>query len=154
MTLTVTDNASNTDNQTIWVYIDKENHPPQTPTLTGQTTGKNGTTYRYTFSSTDPDGDDLYYYLNWGDDYWFGGAVGWIGPYKSDQDITLEKTWKEKGNYTVRVKAQDRYGAKSDWATLSVKMPTSYNIQILQFWETLFERFPNMFPLLRQILGY
>ena len=142
VTLTVTDNASNTDKETAWVFIDAENHPPRTPWLLGRRTGENGTTYRYTFWATDPDGDDLYYYLNWGDTYWDGGAVGWIGPYKSGEKVTLEKTWKEKGNYTVRVKAQDRYGAKSDWATLKVTMPVSYSIPMQRFWERLFERFP------------
>jgi len=154
VTLTVTDNASNTDNQTTWAYIDTENHPPKTPTLRGRKIGTNGTAYRYTFSATDPDGDDVYYYLNWGDTYWDGGAVGWIGPYKSGQKITLEKTWAEKGNYTVRVKASDQYNAKSDWGTLKVTMPVSYNIPRLPFWEQLFERFPHAFPILRQLLGY
>lgn len=154
VTLTVTDNASNTDNQTKWAYIDTENHPPEKPTLTGRQSGTNGTAYSYTFSSIDPDGDDVYYYLNWGDDYWFGGAVGWIGPYKSGQGITLEKIWEQKGNYTVRVKAKDRYDAKSDWETLSVKMPCLYNILLIQFWERLFERFPQAFPILRYLLGY
>jgi C1A family cysteine protease len=154
LTLTVTDNASNNDTQTIWVYIDKVNHPPKTPTLTGRKNGANGTSYRYTFSTTDPDGDDVQYYLNWGDDYWFGGAVGWIGPFTSGDKITLEKTWLQKGNYTVRVKAKDQYGAKSDWRTLSVKMPISFDIPMLRFWEKLFERFPNSFPILRYLLGY
>jgi C1A family cysteine protease len=154
VTLTVTDNASNTDNQTTWAYIDKENHPPQIPTLTGRQNGTNGTAYSYTFSATDPDGDDVYYYLNWGDDYWFGGAVGWIGPYKSGEKITLEKTWAKKGNYTVRVKAKDRYAAKSNWETLSVKMPCLYKIPLIHFWGRLFERFPQAFPILRHLLGY
>ncbi len=120
VSLTVTDNASNSDNQTMWVYIDKENHSPQTPWLLGQQIGKKGTAYNYTFWATDPDGDDVEYYLNWGDDYWFGGAAGWIGPFKSGEKISLEKTWKYTGSYTVRVKAKDRYGEKSDWATLHV----------------------------------
>jgi len=154
VTLTVTDNASNTDDQTIWAYIDIENHPPETPTLTGRQSGKNGTVYSYTFSTTDPDNDDVKYYLNWGDDYWFGGAVGWIGPFKSGETITLEKTWNEKGNYTVRVKAQDKYGAKSEWATLKVTMPVSYKIPMQSFWNKLFERFPNVFPILQHLLGY
>ena len=122
VTLTVTDNASNTDNETTWVYIDKENHPPQTPSLLGAQIGKNETAYNYTFWATDPDGDDVYYYLNWGDDYWFGGAVGWIGPYKSGEKVTLEKTWKDKGNFTVRVKAKDKYDSKSDWAIQQVQI--------------------------------
>jgi PKD repeat protein len=154
VTLTVTDNASNTNNQTTWAYINTENHPPKTPRLLGRRIGENDTAYRYTFWATDPDGDDVEYYLNWGDDYWFGGAVGWIGPFKSGEKVTLEKTFKEKGNYTVRVKAKDRYGAKSDWITLSVKMPTSYDIPMLRFFDKLFERFPHIFPILRHLLGY
>ena len=83
VTLTVTDNQSNTDKQTTWAFIDTENHPPtDTNRLLGRKSGKNGTAYQYTFSATDPDGDDVYYYLNWGDTYWDGGAVGWIGPYQ------------------------------------------------------------------------
>jgi hypothetical protein len=42
-----------------------------------------------TFSADD--GDDLYYYLNWGDTYGDGGAVGLIGPYKSVEKVTLEE---------------------------------------------------------------
>jgi hypothetical protein len=136
------------------VYIDTENHPPETPTLKGRQRGTNGTAYDYTFSTTDPDGDDVEYYLNWGDDYWFGGAAGWIGLFESNEKVTLEKTWTEKGNYTIRVKAQDKYGAKSEWATLTVAMPVSYNIPMQLFWDILFERFSNVFPLLRHILGY
>ncbi len=154
VTLTVTDNASNTNNQTTWTYIDTENHPPTTPTLTGRKSGTSGTAYSYTFSATDPKGDDVYYYLNWGDTYWGGGAVGWIGPFKSGEKITLEKTWAEKGNYTVRVKAKDRYDAKSDWGTLKVTMPVSYNMPLLSLWEHLFERFPHAFPRLRHLMGY
>jgi C1A family cysteine protease len=154
VTLTVTDNASNTNNVTTWVYIDTENHLPNTPTLTGQQKGNEGTAYSYTISTTDPDNDDVYYYLNWGDTYSAGGAVGWIGPYKSGQQVTLEKTWATKGNYTVRVKAKDRYGAKSDWATLTVTMPYSFNKPIPQFFGWLFQRFPNAFPILRQLMGY
>jgi len=154
VSLTVTDNASNINTQTMWVYIEVENHPPQTPKLTGKMIGKNGTAYRYTFSAIDPDGYDVYFYLNWGDDYWYGGAVDWIGPFKSGEKVTLEKTWKVKGNYTIRVKARDPYGAKSDWATLSVSMPASANIPLQWFWERLFERFPNAFPVLRHLLRY
>jgi uncharacterized membrane protein len=36
--------------------------------------------------------------------------------------VTLEKTWNDKGNYTVRVKAKDTYGSKSDWALQQVQI--------------------------------
>jgi hypothetical protein len=150
--LTVTDNASNTDSDTTWVFIDEQNHAPKTPWLLGRRNGENGTIYHYTFWASDPDGDDVYYYLNWGDTYWDGGAVGWIGPYESGEKITLEKNWTEKGNYTVRVKAADRYGAKSTWATLEVTMPYTFDLPRLWFLEHLLQRFPHAFPILRFLL--
>lgn len=153
-TLTVTDNASNTDIKTTWVFIDTENHAPRKPWLLGRRIGENDTAYRYTFWANDPDGDDVYYYLNWGDTYWDGGAVGWIGPYQSGEKVTLEKTWEEKGNYTVRVKAADRYDAKSTWATLDVTMPVSYTPSVIRFLEQLLEWFPRAFPLLRYLLWH
>jgi C1A family cysteine protease len=151
--LTVTDNSSNSDTETTWVFINQQNHAPKKPWLLGRWTGMNDTTYRYTFWATDPDGDDLYYYLNWGDTYWDGGAVGWIGPYKSGEKVTLEKNWTEKGNYTVRVKASDRYDTKSNWATLKVTMPFSYDLPVFWFLEQLLQRFPHAFLILRYLLS-
>jgi hypothetical protein len=154
VTLTVTDNATNIDNQTMWVSINTENHPPKTPSIRGRRTGENGTAYTYTFTATDPDADDIYYYLNWGDTYWAGGSVGWIGPYKSGQKVVLEKTWEKKGNYTIRIKAKDRYDAKSDWGTLQVTMPYSYAMPVQRFLHNMLERFPYAFPLLHHVFGY
>ena len=154
VTLTVTDNESNTGTQSTWAYIDTENHAPHKPTLRGRRFVQANTTYEYTFFTSDPDGDNVSYYLNWGDTYWDGGSVGWIGPYASGQKVTLEKTWAEKGNYTVRVKAADQYGAKSDWCTLKVSLSVSTPIPDHWFWEQFFERFPHAFPILRHLMGY
>ena len=48
--------------------------------------------------------------------------TGWWGPYYPNQgvDEALDWYWSEKGDFTVRVKAKDGYGAESDWATLPV----------------------------------
>ena len=43
------------------------NEPPYAPIINGPTYGKTGTEYNYTFSTIDPDGDDVYYYIHWGD---------------------------------------------------------------------------------------
>ncbi len=154
VTLTVMDNQSHTNTQATFAYIDTENQPPMKPILTGKEVGKNGTSYKYTFSSTDPDGDNLYYFFNWGDTYWDGGAVGWIGPYQSGQEITLEKTWAEKGNYTIRVKASDQYHAKSDWGTLTVSMPVQSNKPQFKFLEHWFERLSFVIPILSHLPEY
>jgi hypothetical protein len=126
------------------------NNPPETPTLNGPTSGNSGTAYKYTFSSTDPDGDDVTYCVNWSD----GTGEVCIGPFASGEEVTNTHTWSAKGTYMVKVKARDTYTAESDWATLTVTMPCSYNKPIPYFLELLFQRFPNAFPLLRQLMGY
>ena len=104
----------------------------------------------YNFTTTDPDGDEVYYFIDWGDQT--NGS--WIGPYPSGDKITKSHTWSTKGTYIIKAKAKDIYGNESDWATLSVTMPCSYNIPFQHLWERLFERFPNAFPILRHLMGY
>ena len=40
---------------------------PERPLIGGNTNGKKGTEYNYTFVTTDPDNDKVYYYIDWGD---------------------------------------------------------------------------------------
>ena len=153
VTLTVIDNEDNTGTDTTWAFIDESNDPPNQPTLKGPRRGRNGTAYNYTFYASDPDGDNIYYYLVWGDTYWEGWWEGWIGPYASGEEVTLENTWDEDGKYTVRVKAKDEYSAKSDWATLKVSIPKNKSLDINLFFLRFLEQHPHMFPILRQLLG-
>ena len=126
------------------------NLPPHTPIITGPAKGKVGVATTYNFTTTDPEGDEVYYFIDWDD----GTNSSWIGPYLSGDLINESHTWSEKGTYIIKAKAKDSIGAESDWKTFSVKMPCSYNIPILRFLEKLFERFPNAFPILRHLLGY
>ena len=61
------------------------NQPPSITTITGITRGKINTYYNYTFYATDPDNDDIYYLIHWGDSMVFY----WMGPYKSGEKITI-----------------------------------------------------------------
>ena len=126
------------------------NNPPETPTITGPASGNAGKAYTYTFSSTDPDGDDVYYCVNWSDD---AGEVC-IGPFASGEEVTTTHTWPEKGTYVINVKARDIYQAESNWGTLTVTMPYSYKIPFVSFWMKVLERFPDAFSLLRHIADY
>jgi hypothetical protein len=126
------------------------NNPPATPVLTGPSSGVINQPYTLSVVTTEPDGEDIYYFIEWGD----GQVDEWVGPYNSDAVATITHQWAEKGNYTIRAKAKDIFGLESDWATLTVTMPYSYNKPILQFLELLFQRFPHVFPILRQLLGY
>jgi outer membrane protein assembly factor BamB len=125
-----------------------ETEPPEKPTITGPSRGKSGMSYNFTFTIHDSDLDDVYLFVDWGD----GTDSSWQGPYASDVDITLSHSWLEKGRYTVRAKAKDINGAESDWTTLKVTMPKNKAISTPFF--SILENHPNMFPILRHILGY
>ncbi|MBE3121586.1 MAG: hypothetical protein IMZ58_05180 [Thermoplasmata archaeon] len=126
------------------------NDAPNTPIISGRTPGKVGVSYLYKFSTTDSNGDDVYYFIDWGDDT----NSGWIGPYDSGVQATITHSWSEQGTYTVKVKAKDVPGDESDWGTLDVVMPTEYRFSFQVLLQHLFEMFPHIFPILRHLMGY
>lgn len=100
------------------------NDLPDTPTISGEISGNVGVSYEYTFVTTDPDGDDVYYYTDWGD----GTTSGWLGPHQSGAQVSTTHSWSEQGTYTVKVKAKDIHYAESDWGYLEVTMPKNQQI--------------------------
>ena len=122
-----------------------ENEPPNIPDIDGTTSGKIGNLYTYTFKSTDPDEDNLYYYINWDD----GNIEEWIGPYNSGEDAVVSHTWSEKGTYAIKAKVKDDYDMESDWGTLTVSMPRNR-----AYSNTLLLRLLERFPILQKTLGF
>ena len=137
-------------NMDIWLLNigDINNQPPNKPAITGETRGNIGESYDYTFVSTDPDCNNIYYYIDWGDDQY----EEWIGPYLSGQDVVVSHTWDEEDTYTIRAKARDIFEEESEWRSLEVTMPVNQHSYSLPLLQRLLERFPNAFPILRQIL--
>jgi len=126
------------------------NEPVKPDQPFGQAYDKMGQEYSYKTSTTDPDGDLVYYLWDWGD----GNNSGWLGPYYSGVNCEAKHAWKEKDNYNITVKAKDIYGKESAWSDpLSITIPHTYK-PILQFLKLLFQGFPYAFLLLRQLLGY
>jgi len=124
-----------------------ENEPPNKPTITGSTNGEVGKEYSYTLSTTDPDLNPVSYYIDWGD----GTNIWWLGPYESDEEIYVKHIWSTTGTYTIKAKARDGFGGESDWGTLEVSMPKNKAINTPFF--SILGNHPNMFPVLRHILG-
>jgi PKD repeat protein len=126
------------------------NNPPNTPNRpSGSSNGKAGVEYTYTSSTSDPEGDQIWLLFDWGDNT----NSGWLGPYTTGETCQAKHTWAEKDYYNIKVKAKDIYGKESSWSDpLPITMPNIYN-PMLQFLERLLERFPNAFPVLRQLLG-
>lgn len=97
------------------------NNPPEKPARpSGPNSGKPGVQYMYTTSTTDIDGDQVYYMWDWGD----GNLSNWTGPFNSGATVSTTYAWSQKGNYNIKVKAKDIYGAESNWSDpLAVSMP-------------------------------
>lgn len=95
------------------------NTPPGFPRISGVSQGRPGTTYEFTISASDDESDPLYYYISWGD----GSTEEWIGPYDSDEEITIDHTWTEKGDYVIKVRAKDSHQLMGDWTTFPLTMP-------------------------------
>jgi outer membrane protein assembly factor BamB len=122
---------------------------PTTPIILGKINGNVEKKYDYTFRSTSPVGNDIYYQTNWGD----GKITDWLGPYDSGASITLNHSWSDKGTYTIKARAKDTDNLWGPWGELEVTMPYSYEPQF-PFIHWLLERFPNAFPLLRYLMGF
>lgn len=143
---------------TLYKFEDKyQNHPPYPPVISGPIKGAPGTKYNYTFVSIDPELDNIAnYVIDWGDD----SDIEVIeGPFASGEKITMNHTWDKKDTYTIKAKAKDINDLESDWGILKVKIPRnrvlykSFFNRVLERFERLLERFPNTFPILRQLLG-
>jgi len=111
------------------------NNPPETPTMTGPGSGIPGNTYLFAIQTTDPNGDDVFYFVEWGDDT----TSGWLGPYASGAQTTISHSWNGQGTYTIKFKAKDALGEESGWGTLQVVMPLGLQFSqqpLMQFLQT------------------
>ena len=125
------------------------NQPPNTPAKpVGPTIGEAGTQYKYVTNTKDLDGDQIYYWFDWGD----GTNSGWKGPYSSEKEAHITHMWMAKGDYIVKVKSKDVYGAESLWSDpLTVGMPISkpyISILLIEF----LQNHPPMLKLFQRIV--
>jgi hypothetical protein len=118
---------------------------PNTPTINGPAEGKPGNSYLYTFTTTDLDGDMVFYYIDWGD----GQVSGWVGPYASGATASVTHQWDDEGTYVIQAKAKDIYDAESDWATLEITMPVS----VIKQQANQFDRFFSQINVFFESLG-
>jgi len=109
------------------IPFDWVNQPPEVPEINGSTHGKTGENYNYTVTGNDPDGDYLYnYVIDWDDN----NISGTAGSTPSGTTKLFNHTWSENGNYIVRARVVDIYGATSSWTTLEVKMTSSITLYV------------------------
>lgn len=121
--------------------------PPPTPGQpNGPSSGKTGIEYTYSIQVTNPTGDQMNFWFDWGDD----SGTGWIGPYSSGETCEADHIWSEKGSYEIKVRAENEWGWESDWSeplTITIKKSRSIATPLLE----LLEDYPILYQILRVI---
>jgi len=96
-----------------------DNNIPEIPTISGESSGEPNIIYEYSFVSDDPDGDNITYVIDWGENT----SLEIVGPYLSGVQLNIEHNWSEKGTYNIKAKARDIHSGESPWAIYEVSMP-------------------------------
>jgi len=102
--------------------------------------------YIYNFEATDPQDEEVYYYIDWGD----GNIVDWTGPFTSDNPEIFTHTWDSVGSYTIKAKSKDANGYESDWAIMNINVKKSRTREI--FIHDFLMKHPLIRILLQEIL--
>jgi len=86
-----------------------EQEPPE---IDGPQYGEAGVEYEYTFTTYDPEGDDIdIIYIDWDD-----GPIEEIsGPFESGEAVPVSHQWDEEGEYRIKAKSED-FWHTSSWS--------------------------------------
>jgi thiol-disulfide isomerase/thioredoxin len=93
--------------------VNAEPYIPEAPD--GPTDGCVTLEYEYRVSTTDYEGDPIYFQFHWGENP--DDTTEWFGPYDDDSICTAGNIWDTEGTYDVTVRAKDIHeGNISDWS--------------------------------------
>jgi len=121
---------------------------PSKPSIDGPVNCKIGEEYDYSFTVTDPNDDDIFIYITWGDDTY----PNWMGPYESGEVIIIRHSWSEEGIFIITARARDSNGYYGFSATKEIQSPKNkviYNV----FFTNLFLKFPLLERLIFPIIS-
>ena len=123
------------------------NHPPEAPTINGPNGGKPGKPLNFQFSAIDPDGDQVRFFIQWGDT-----TSEWTDYVDSGTSVSVSHTWEEEGAYTITALAEDTNSLQGPETTKPINIPRGKTVVKSLFLQFL-QQYPNTFPILRQLLG-
>ena len=146
-TVNATDSGSGETVSIVFTFTTADdNNPPNKPIINGPNGGLPFIPYTFTFTSTDPDLDDISYLIEWGD----GQTTYWTTYQSSGSPYTESHSWNTLDTFTIRAKARDTNGAESSWSEHSITIPR--NKAINKPFINFLDSHPNIFPLLRLML--
>ncbi len=98
------------------------NQLPNTPSVpSGPILGRTRTSYKYSTSATDLDGDNVKYAFDWGD-----GTSSETPLVSSGTSSSASHSWKRVGTYYVRARTVDSKGISSGWSSsLTVRISST-----------------------------
>jgi len=98
-------------------------------TITGPTSGRLRKIHTFEVSAIDPQEDDIYLYVNWGD----GTNTDWMGPYASEEVIPVGHRFSERKNYIIKAKAKDINGNEGQEQPLKISLSKSTILSIQDY---------------------
>ncbi|KYK24031.1 hypothetical protein AYK24_06865 [Thermoplasmatales archaeon SG8-52-4] len=147
ITCQVTDNKGNIGKDIVTVKITTDNNPPTNPDITGPVKGTTEELITFTIVSSDPDGDDISYYVNIIEDE-DQGIQEMFGPFKSGKSMEIKYSWVNHGKQFIMVKAIDSNKAESNWGTHMITIPRFKTTLSSQFYWLL-----DLFPIFQRFFG-
>jgi hypothetical protein len=135
---------------TTYDFVLAPNQPPNAPDIDGPTSGRVGVEYEWTIIAIDPDGDNITYYIDWGDEC---GGAEWHGPYPSGEEVILTHMYTVRNTFIINAMTVDEQGAESNWTYFEVTMPKNRAFTINLLFLRFLEQHPNLLPVIRYLLG-
>ncbi len=93
----------------------KKNAAPEVPQVSGPGVAKPGETLTFGFTSVDPNLDDVWYMVAWGDT----STPVWSSGRPSGEQYVVTHSYPDSGVYFVKARAKDSQDAESPWSDSS-----------------------------------
>jgi len=138
------DNLGLTATGPIWSFTTQSepNDPPEAPVIYGPPSGPPGKQLLWAFSSFDPDGNQLKYIIDWGDE-----DSEETSYYPEGKAVEASHTYGELGDYRIIIKAEDEKGLQGPESTFDVTITRSKTAN-----QRLLFRLFEWFPILEKLL--
>ena len=107
------------DELIIWLHESPSSRAPTAPSIDGKNTATVNQAEEFIFRSTDPDGDDIYIFVDWG----YNDETDLVGPKKTGEAQTGSHVWFYEGGFIIKAIAIDENGVISDWGYLTISVP-------------------------------
>jgi len=99
----------------------KQNSAPEIPVIQGPASARPADTLTYRFTSTDPDGDSVFFMISWGD----GSPTELSLASPSGEEFAQTHVYADSATYFIKAKARDSKDAESDWSdSIQVRIGT------------------------------